>query len=149
MLSSTPALEVSEPGVRVGEGAQRFRVEGMDCASCARTVEKAVAALEDTHDARVSFGNALLVVEGPVAAERVERAVANAGYRARPAATRRRASSKLFWRSSAQALSTSISTLILALAAVTSLIGAPRTVAEPLDLLSMAVRGWVVARAAP
>jgi Cd2+/Zn2+-exporting ATPase len=148
MLSSTPAPEVSEPEVQVGESAQRFRVEGMDCASCARTVEKAVAALEGTHDARVSFGNALLVVEGPVAAERVERAVASAGYRARPAAMRRPATGKPFWRSSAQALSTSISTLILAFAAMTSLIGAPRTVAEPLYLLSMAVGGWFVARAA-
>lgn len=117
MLSSAPVPEVSEPQVQVGEGGQRFRVEGMDCASCARTVEKAVAALEGTHDVRVSFGNALLVVEGPVAAERVERAVASAGYRVRPAARRRPASSTPFWRSSAQALSTSISTLILAVAA--------------------------------
>jgi Zn2+/Cd2+-exporting ATPase len=148
MLSAASAPHVGAAEAQVDEHARRFRVEGMDCASCARTVEKAVAALDGTHGARVSFGNALLVVEGPVAAEQVERAVATAGYRARPAATRRLARGKPFWRSSAQALSTSISTLILAVAAVASLLGATRTVAEPLYLLSMAVGGWFVARAA-
>jgi copper chaperone CopZ len=99
--------------VAVAENAQRFRVGGMDCASCARTVEKAVAALDGASAARVSFGNALLVVEGPVEAERVERAVAAAGYRARPAALRRVEPRGPFWRSGPQALSTILATLVL------------------------------------
>ena len=148
MLPTVRAPGSSEPEPSANEDAQRYRVEGMDCASCARTVEKAVAALDGASAARVSFGNAMLVVEGPVPAERVERAVAAAGYRARPAARRAAHPRKPFWRSSAQALSTSVSTLLLLVAAATSLAGAPRVVAEPLYLLSMAVGGWFVARAA-
>ena len=128
--------------------SERFRVEGMDCAGCARTVERAVAALDGAEAARVSFGNALLVVEGPVAPETVERAVAAAGYRARPAAVRREEPRGPFWRSSAEALSTTVAALILAVATAAALAGAPRAVAEPLYLLSMAAGGWFVARSA-
>ncbi|MGH2864267.1 MAG: heavy metal translocating P-type ATPase [Solirubrobacteraceae bacterium] len=132
-----------------GEGAQRFRVEGMDCGACARTIEKAVSALEGAQGARVSFGSAMLFVDGPVAPEVVERAVATAGYRARPATLRRAAGAGVpFWRSAPQALSSTAATLILVAAAITSLFGAQRVVAEPLYLLSMVVGGWFVARAA-
>jgi Cd2+/Zn2+-exporting ATPase len=136
------------PELTIAEDAQRFRVEGMDCASCARTVEKAVASLDGAQNARVSFGNALLVVEGSVEAERVERAVAAAGYRARPATLRPIEPRRAFWRSSPQALSTSLATLILLAAVAAALAGVSRAVAEPLYLLSMAVGGWFVARAA-
>jgi Zn2+/Cd2+-exporting ATPase len=147
VLSSSQAAapEVESP---VSENAQRFRVEGMDCASCARTVEKAVAALDGATTARVSFGGGLLFVDGPVEQERVERAVAAAGYRARPASLKRVESRVPFWRSGPQALSTTAAALILVGAVIASLAGAPRTVAEPLYLLSMAVGGWFVARAA-
>ena len=41
----------------------------MDCAACAKTVEKVVAALDGVRAARVSFGNATLTVEGDVEAD--------------------------------------------------------------------------------
>ena len=53
-----------------------------------------------------------------------------------------------FWRSSAEALSTTVAALILAVATAAALAGAPRAVAEPLYLLSMAAGGWFVARSA-
>ncbi|MGH2533206.1 MAG: heavy-metal-associated domain-containing protein, partial [Thermomicrobiales bacterium] len=43
-----------------------FDVNGMDCGDCARSVERAVAALPGVADARVNFGAATLTVE-PVA----------------------------------------------------------------------------------
>jgi Cd2+/Zn2+-exporting ATPase len=43
---------------------RRFRVEGMDCAACAKTVEKTVAALDGVTGAQVSFGTATMVVAG-------------------------------------------------------------------------------------
>ena len=51
----------------------RYRVEGMDCAACAQTVEKVVAALDGVRAAQVSFGNATLAVEATSAPERVRR----------------------------------------------------------------------------
>nr|MBA3450631.1 cation-translocating P-type ATPase [Chloroflexia bacterium] len=64
----------------------RFRVAGMDCADCARSVERVVAALPGVDTARVNFGAATLtVVPGagvalPVAD--IAATVARAGYHA-------------------------------------------------------------------
>jgi len=52
------------------------------------------------------------------------------------------------WRRDARARSVSASVALLFVAAVASLASAPRVVAEPLYLLSMAVGGWPIARAA-
>ncbi|MGI8844901.1 MAG: heavy metal translocating P-type ATPase [Thermoleophilaceae bacterium] len=146
-LKMAPATE--EPELEAPVDAQRFRVEGMDCASCARTVEKAVAGLDGARFAQVSFGNALLVVDGPVARERVEQVVAAAGFRARPADRRRAASPQAaFWRADAQALSTTVACVLLAIAAIAALAGAPRAFAELLYGSAITVGGWSVARAA-
>ena len=61
----------------------RFQVGGMDCAACAKTVEKIVANVDGVREARVSFGNATLVVEGPVDAATLDAAVRGAGYSVR------------------------------------------------------------------
>ena len=66
-------------------GARRFRVEGMDCGACAKTVEQAVAALPGVASAAVSFGNGSMAVSGEAPDEVITSAVARAGYRARPA----------------------------------------------------------------
>ena len=148
MLPMAPA-GAPEPEPVLGEAAQRYKVEGMDCAACARTVEKAVAALDGATAARVSFGNALLVVEGPVPAERVGRAVAAAGYRARPASAPRAAGPRRpFWRSGPEALSTTLAAATLAAATAASLAGAPRAVTTALYAAAMVTGGWFVARAA-
>ncbi len=129
--------------------ARRFRVEGMDCAACAKTVEKSVAALDGVVSAQVSFGAGTLVVGGDTPAEIITGAVSRAGYRARPATRRAVESSpRPFWRRDARAASTSAAALLLLIAVGSSLASAPRMVAEPLYLLSLVVGGWPIARAA-
>jgi Zn2+/Cd2+-exporting ATPase len=147
MLPMAPE-PVDAPRAPLAEGAQRFRVDGMDCASCARTVEKAVAALDGVRAADVSFGTATMLVDGDVDPERVTTAVRRAGYSARPAGQRAPGSDVPFWRRTPRALSTSLSVLALVAAVVASLAGAPRAVAEPLYLLSMVAGGWPIAIAA-
>jgi Cd2+/Zn2+-exporting ATPase len=65
-----------------------FDVSGMDCADCARTIEKTVAALPGVAAAAVNFGAATLAVTpAPQAADPsadIAAAVARAGYRVRP-----------------------------------------------------------------
>jgi Cd2+/Zn2+-exporting ATPase len=129
-------------------GARRFRVDGMDCGACAKTVEQAVAALAGVHSAQVSFGNGTLAVAGDVPDEAIAGAVARAGYRAHPATRRSVKDPTPFWRRDARALSTTFAVVLLALAVVASLASSPRVVAEPLYLASMAAGGWPVARAA-
>jgi Cd2+/Zn2+-exporting ATPase len=128
--------------------AQRYRVDGMDCAACAQTVERVVAALDGVRTARVSFGNAMLAVEGDVAPECVSEVVARAGYRAAPMSHRRMEPASALWRRDPRTLSTLVSIVVLAAAVVAALVGAPRAAVEPLYLASMAVGGWPIARAA-
>jgi Cd2+/Zn2+-exporting ATPase len=145
MLPMAPAEpEQTAPPV----DAQRFRVDGMDCASCARTVEKAVAAVDGVSEAQVSFGTATMFVSGTADAERIQTAVRRAGYRARPAGRRGAEPTKPFWRRDARSLSTTVAVLLLLAAVAASLADAPRGVAEPLYLLSMAVGGWKIGLAA-
>ena len=136
------------PGRGPDTAAGRYRVEGMDCAACAQTVEKVVAALDGVRAAHVSFGNATLAVEGEIAPEQVSAAVARAGYRAAPLSRRRAQPAAPFWRRDARTISVSASVVLLAIAVIATLAGASRAVAEPLYLASMAVGGWPIARAA-
>ena len=59
------------------------RVEGMDCASCAATVEKRVFALPGVRRATVNFAAGRLDAEHDpgLLVEEIERAVEGAGYR--------------------------------------------------------------------
>ena len=146
MLPMAPAEP--EAGPEPARDAERYRVDGMDCAACARTVEKVVVALDGVSAARVSFGNATLAVEGTVAAEEVSAAVARAGYRAAPIARRPTEPAKPFWRRDPRTISTLASVVLLAAAVAATPAGADRAIAEPLYLASMAVGGWAIARAA-
>jgi Cd2+/Zn2+-exporting ATPase len=130
------------------DAGRRFRVDGMDCAACAKTVEKTVAALEGVSAAQVSFGTATLVVDGDAADDTVVRAVTRAGYRAQPASRAAQDLHAPFWRRDARSASTSAAVVLLVVAVVASVASAPRDVAEPLYLLSMVVGGWPIARAA-
>jgi Cd2+/Zn2+-exporting ATPase len=150
-MSELPMLPMAPPEPETApppSDAQRFRVDGMDCASCARTVEKAVGAVDGVREAQVSFGTATLFVSGTAEIERIQTAVRRAGYRARPAGRRAAEPSVPFWRRDARSVSTTLSVLLLLAAVVASLAGAPRAVAEPLYLLSMAVGGWPIGLAA-
>ena len=153
MAPAQPA-EVEPPVAATGEpvrapGSRRFRVEGMDCAACAKTVEKSVAALPGVESAAVSFGTGLLVVDGPVTDEAVTSTVGRAGYRA-TAADRKATGGRAvpFWRRDARSLSVTVSVAVLAAAVTASLLSAPRALVEPLYLASMVIGGWPIARAA-
>ena len=130
-MKSLPLLEPSAPSESSVRPDARYRIEGMDCASCARTLERVVAGVEGVQSARVLA------------------AVGRAGFSGRPAAVRRPAAPAApFWRRDPRAVSTCLAFLILAVAVVASLVSAPRLVAEPLYLASMAVGGWPVVRSA-
>jgi Cd2+/Zn2+-exporting ATPase len=141
-----PTLPMLAPVVEpaLPPDARRFGVEGMDCASCARTVEKAVAGLPGVEAAQVSFGSGMLAVSGRVDEGAVSAAVSRAGYRL---VTRASPDGPGFWREP-RTPCTVVAIVLLAVAVAASLAGASRAVAEPLYLVSMAVGGWPIARAA-
>ena len=80
-LGYTVPAPASAPGP-----ALRYRVSGMDCADCALSVERAVAALPGVATARVNFGAATLTVVPAmgvdIPVDEVAATVARAGYHA-------------------------------------------------------------------
>ncbi len=60
-----------------------FRVEGMDCAACARSLERGVATLPGVEACEVDFSTALLRARGAASPEAVARRAEELGYRAR------------------------------------------------------------------
>jgi Cd2+/Zn2+-exporting ATPase len=69
-----------------------YRVEGMDCADCARHVEEAARSLPGVAAAQVSFasGKLFLVLENPQAEKELERVLRPMGYRLQPEGLRAR-----------------------------------------------------------
>jgi Cd2+/Zn2+-exporting ATPase len=61
--------------------AERYRVQGMDCLDCARTIEKGVAQLPGVQSAQVDFATATLTLEGEVNDQALRRRVQVLGYR--------------------------------------------------------------------
>ena len=81
---ATPAASESNPEVPEAAASARtvLRVEGMDCASCAATVEKRVGRLPGVHRAAVNFAAGRLDAEHDpdLDLEEIEKAVRDAGY---------------------------------------------------------------------
>ncbi|MFO7662133.1 MAG: heavy metal translocating P-type ATPase [Chloroflexota bacterium] len=59
---------------------KHFQIAGMDCTSCARTIETGVGKLDDVEAASLNFTTATLRVTGPIAPERVVARVQELGY---------------------------------------------------------------------
>jgi Cd2+/Zn2+-exporting ATPase len=115
----------------------------MDCASCAQTVEMAVGALDGVTDAKVSFGNATLIVAGDVDSQALRKSVSRAGFRLVMPREHKRSLLR-----DPRMISTLAGALLLAFATALSLAGTRRMVVEPVYLGSMVVGGWPIAVAA-
>jgi Cd2+/Zn2+-exporting ATPase len=122
------------------------RVEGMDCASCAATVEKRVAALPGVRRAAVNFAAGRLDAEHNPghSAEEIERAVEGAGYRV---ARTERAEVASFWQTRRAAL-TGASAALFLIGLVLSLAGTSQVLATGAYVAAILVGGLPIFRAA-
>ena len=152
--ASTPTTRQQNPevaeGTFVGGGFEKtvVRVEGMDCASCATTVERRVAALPGVRKATVNFAAGRLDAEHDVglATEEIEGAVKAAGY---GVAKTGDAEGLPFWRTP-RAISVVASTLLFAIGLALSLgfLGVPELVRVGVFLATIVVGGLPIFRAA-
>jgi Cd2+/Zn2+-exporting ATPase len=130
------------------DGAERtvLRVEGMDCASCALTVEKSVSRIPGVRRAAVNFAAGRLDAEhdAGVTQERIERAVQDAGF---GVGSGREEDRVPFWRTP-RALSVLASALLFALGLGLGLGGASGVVTVSVYLAAIAVGGFPIFRAA-
>jgi Cd2+/Zn2+-exporting ATPase len=122
------------------------RVEGMDCASCAVTVEKRVGRLPGVYRATVNFAAGRLDAEHEPALplEKIERAVKDAGYEVGKTGE---AEPTPFWRTS-RILLTAASALLFAVGAALQLAGAPGVAPVVFYAAAILVGGLPIFRAA-
>ncbi len=144
-LREDPA--VREDAAPVG-GAERtvIRVEGMDCASCATTVERRVAQLPGVRRAVVNFAAGRLDAEHDPGLDvgDLEKAVREAGYEVGEKDGGER---KAFWRTP-RALSLFAAVVLFALGLGLGLAGAPEAVRVGVYLAAILVGGLPIFRAA-
>jgi Cd2+/Zn2+-exporting ATPase len=146
-LVAAPAARESNREVPA-DGVERtvLRVEGMDCASCATTVEKGVVRLPGVHRATVNFAAGRLDAEHDpdLAVEEIEKAVRDAGY---GVAKTEEAERPPFWRTP-RAISVFASALLFALGLGLGLAGVPELARAGVFLAAIAVGGLPIFRAA-
>ena len=132
----------------LGGGLERtvVRVEGMDCASCAVTVERRVGQIPGVHRATVNFAAGRLDAEheAAVAVERIEKAVRDAGYGVGKTEGVERTP---FWRTP-RILLTIASGLLFVVGATLQLAGAPELVRVAVYVGAILVGGLPIFRAA-
>ncbi len=155
VLGQEPAGQAAGPTTREEhryepplDGTERtvVRVEGMDCASCAATVEKRVATLPGMRRATVNFAAGRLDAEHEpgLRLEEIERAVREAGY---GVGKTEEADGTPFWRTP-RALSTAASALLFLVGLSLGLAGAPEAAREGVYLATIVVGGLPIFRAA-
>ena len=123
-----------------------IRVEGMDCASCAATVEKRVSQLPGVRRAVVNFAAGRLDAEHDpdLALEELEKAVRDAGY---GVANTQEVERTAFWRTP-RALSVFASALLFALGFGLRFASAPEVARVGVYLAAIVVGGLPIFRAA-
>src|SRR5829696_6306550 len=139
--------ETPEGGASLGPVERTVvRVEGMDCASCAATVEKRVGQLPGVYRAVVNFAAGRLDAEHEpgLALEEIEKAVRDAGYEVQRAQEVERPP---FWRTP-RAISVSASALLFAFGLALGLAGGPEVASVGAYLAAIVVGGVPIFRAA-
>jgi Cd2+/Zn2+-exporting ATPase len=152
LAAATPKTREANPQTPEGgvvlDGLERtvVRVEGMDCASCAATVEKRVSQLPGVQRAVVNFAAGRLDAEHDpgLAQEEIAKAVRDAGYGVSKTEEAQRTP---FWRTR-RALSVFASALLFALGLALGLAGAPEVARVGAYLAAIVVGGLPIFRAA-
>ncbi|MGF1471958.1 MAG: heavy metal translocating P-type ATPase [Rubrobacteraceae bacterium] len=146
-IASPATRKEPKRGASVGGAARTVvRVEGMDCASCAATVEKHVRRVPGVRAATVNFAAGRLEAEHvpDLAPDDLEAAVRDAGYGVDRAEEVER---KVFWRTP-RALSVIVSALLFAAGIGLGFAGAPDVVRIGTYAAAIAVGGFPIFRAA-
>jgi Zn2+/Cd2+-exporting ATPase len=150
--AATPNTREANPEAQEGDAPLGLlertvvRVEGMDCASCAATVEKRVSALDGVSKATVNFAAGRLDAEHDpgLALEELEGAVRAAGY---GVAKTEEAERTTFWRTP-RALLTTTAALLFLVGLALSVAGAPEIARVVAYLAAIVVGGLPIFRAA-
>ena len=144
LAPATPTTRRDPENLVPADGTERtvIRVEGMDCASCAATVEKRVSQLPGVRRAVVNFAAGRH--DPDLALEELEKAVRDAGY---GVANTQEVERTAFWRTP-RALSVFASALLFALGFGLGFASAPEVARVGAYLAAIVVGGLPIFRAA-
>jgi Cd2+/Zn2+-exporting ATPase len=143
MTASAPASAIETP--------LRFRVSGMDCADCAKSVEAVVGALPGVETARVNFGAATLTVTPgagmTLPADDIAATVARAGYHAAPEAARHALPDQTPWWQDRRLQWVLLAASLWVVGSALSFAGRESPLVTGLFAGAIALGGWPFARA--
>jgi len=136
----------------------RYKVGGMDCASCAKTIERGLAELDGIDEVQVSFTTETIEGRGSADADAVRRRVEALGYRivddapaARPPDERGGLAGflRFVWREPGTRLALALGLVVLATAPLAfGELAAARRAVEVLHLAVIVIAGFPIARRA-
>nr|WP_243735039.1 heavy metal translocating P-type ATPase [Paenibacillus turpanensis] len=136
----------AEPVAAGGTGkGQTYLIEGMDCGSCAATLEKHMRTLPQVHRVSVSFATGKMQIEHDLPPEEIVREVSKAGYRASLASRGKEVEQS---RSQKGSSLTVFSGILLILGFVGSLTGVQETLVNLLYAVSIIAGGFKPAKSA-
>ena len=133
----------------------RFIVKGMDCADCARTIEKGVSGMAGVTACALNFTAERLQVEGSCSAAEVMALVQKLGYGIEPAGDTHHRSVpampsfwQYLWTNPATRLAAIGSVFVLPGLILTEILGQEQFWVDGLALVALILAGWPVARSA-
>jgi len=145
-----PPAPKAAVGPDLSTGSRAFTVAGMDCADCARTIERQVAHVSGVRSARVNFLASRLDVQveppGIVADEAIQRTVRDAGYQAVPMQTGRVALEQRSWWRNPIVVPTAVASLFWLLGFALQYAPVPAALPILLYALAILVGGYRIAR---
>lgn len=137
---STTAEDVTQRELQIG---------GMDCADCARTIERAVGRIDGVTHAEVSFGAARIRYERTIDAapdDIVQRRIRSLGYEVAKPGHPLDVADKAAWWQRRETL-TLLSAALLLLALLVDLLATSQPLSTPLYAAAIVIGGYPVARA--
>jgi len=123
-----------------------YRIDGMDCGSCAATIENHLNTLPDVKDVRVNFSTGKMHIEHEGGTDQIIQEVAKAGYRAALVSNRKEAAEVP--RASTSYSLIVMSGLLLALGFLGSHTGVSEGLIRILYVLAMFIGGYKPAKSA-
>ncbi len=130
----------------------KFKVGGMDCAGCARTIENAVGRLNGVDECSVNFTTETLRVNGSIEAAQITNLVQDLGYKIIDKPGEQQEAPRNFllflWQRLETQMALAAAILLLPGLVFTELLGQEQRWINGLSVVSLVLAGWPVARSA-
>jgi len=144
--AAVTAQQADPIALETGSKARAYRIEGMDCGSCALTIENHFKNRSDVASVSVNFASGKMTIEHDASVEEIIREVSKAGYKAALISSRRKVEATKTGKSMTNAVV--LSGTLLLLGFLGSYSGVPDWLISVLYVLSIVSGGYKSAKSA-